>query len=402
MQVYVVGGAVRDALLGLPTHDRDYVVVGATPSEMVMQGFLPVGRDFPVFLHPVTHEEYALARTERKSGPGYHGFVCHTSPQVTLEEDLSRRDFTVNAMALDAHGILIDPWGGQADLAAGVLRHVSPAFVEDPVRILRAARFMARFPDFELAPETLVLMQHMVAEGEVDHLVSERVWQELSRGLMTRYPSRMLRTLRACGALARLMPEVDALFGVAQDVKHHPEIDAGVHTLLVLDATAREGFSLSVRFAALLHDVGKGLTPHEKLPHHPGHEAAGIGLVRQLCQRLRVPTECRDLALLTVRYHGEIHGAGSLSVDGLVSLLERTDAFRRPQRFELLLQACLADARGRTGYADCDYPQAARLHWAFAQARGVDAAALAARFPPAQMAEHLHQARVRQLEMAVH
>ena len=242
MQVYVVGGAVRDALLGLPVHDRDYVVVGATPSEMVAQGFLPVGRDFPVFLHPVSHEEYALARTERKSGPGYHGFVCYTSPQVTLEEDLSRRDFTVNAMAQDAQGNIIDPWGGRADVAARVLRHVGPAFVEDPVRILRAARFMARLPDFELAAETLALMRQMVEDGEVDHLVPERVWQELSRGLMTQHPSRMLQVLRACGALARLMPEIDALFGVAQDVRYHPEIDAGKHTLLVLDAAAQAGF----------------------------------------------------------------------------------------------------------------------------------------------------------------
>ena len=394
MQVYVVGGAVRDALLGLPVHDRDYVVVGATPSEMVAQGFLPVGRDFPVFLHPVSHEEYALARTERKSGPGYHGFVCYTSPQVTLEEDLSRRDFTVNAMAQDAQGNIIDPWGGRTDVAARVLRHVGPAFVEDPVRILRAARFMARLPDFELAAETLALMRQMVEDGEVDHLVPERVWQELSRGLMTQHPSRMLQVLRACGALARLMPEIDALFGVAQDVRYHPEIDTGEHTLLVLDAAAQAGFSLSVRFSALMHDVGKGLTPPESLPNHPGHELAGVEPVRQLCQRLRVPVECRDLALLTVRYHGEIHRADRLSYDELVSLLERVDAFRRPQRFELLLQACLADARGRTGYADCAYPQAERLRMVLAVTRGVDASVLAAQYPPTQMASRLHSTRV--------
>ena len=394
MQVYVVGGAVRDALLGLPVYDHDYVVVGATPSEMVAQGFLPVGRDFPVFLHPVSHEEYALARTERKSGPGYHGFVCYTSPQVTLEEDLSRRDFTVNAMAQDAQGNIIDPWGGRADVAARVLRHVGPAFVEDPVRILRAARFMARLPDFELAAETLALMRQMVEDGEVDHLVPERVWQELSRGLMTQHPSRMLQVLRACGALARLMPEIDALFGVAQDVRYHPEIDTGEHTMLVLDASAQAGFSLSVRFSALMHDVGKGLTLPENLPNHPRHELAGVEPVRELCQRLRVPVECRDLALLTVRYHGEIHRADRLSYDELVSLLEHVDAFRRPQRFELLLQACLADARGRTGYADSAYPQAERLRMVLAVTRDVDASALAAQYPPAQMASRLHSTRV--------
>ena len=345
MRVYVVGGAVRDELLGLPVQDRDYVVVGATPDEMVKQGYLPVGKDFPVFLHPQTHEEYALARTERKSGHGYKGFKVFASPDVTLEEDLLRRDLTINAMARDELGNLIDPYSGQVDLDAKTLRHVSPAFAEDPVRILRVARFAARFPDFHVAPETMRLMQGMVNDGEVDHLVPERVWQELSRGLMTGRPSRMFEVLRECGALARLIPELDRLFGVPQPPEHHPEIDTGIHVMLVVDWAASQGYSLPVRFAALTHDLGKGLTPPEHWPKHHGHEARSVELVKAISARLRVPADCRDLALLVARYHGDIHRALELRPETVLKILESTDAFRRPARFSEVLQACESDFR---------------------------------------------------------
>ncbi len=398
METYVVGGAIRDAILGLPVADRDHVVVGATPDEMVAQGFVPVGRDFPVFLHPVTHEEYALARTERKSGRGYKGFVVYAAPQVTLEQDLARRDFTINAMAQTADGRIIDPYNGQADLQARVLRHVGEAFVEDPVRILRAARFLARFSDFNLAPETLVLMRQMVAAGEVDHLVPERVWQELARGLQAGKPSRFFGVLRECGALARLMPEIDVLFGVPQSPDYHPEIDTGVHTMMALDVAAQMNAELAVRFAVVMHDLGKALTPESSWPHHPGHEQAGVVPAKQLCARLRVPGECRDLAVLAVRYHGDVHKAASLPAEKLVTLLESLDAFRRPQRFAALLEVCLADARGRTGHAAGDYPQKARLMAALDSARTGDAAASAAQAGSAEVAQQIHAARVRQLE----
>ncbi len=353
MKIYVVGGAVRDELLGRANADRDYVVVGASPQAMLDKGFRPVGKDFPVFLHPATHEEYALARTERKTGHGYHGFAFHAAPDVTLEEDLARRDLTINAMARADDGTLVDPFRGQRDLMAKILRHVGPAFAEDPVRILRLARFAARFADFSVAPETLALMRAMVAGGEVDHLVSERVWQELAKGLMEERPSRMFEVLRQCGALARLLPEVDALFGVPQRADYHPEIDTGVHTLMVVDESARQGFSLPVRFAALTHDLGKATTPADILPRHHGHEARGARLVTALCERLRVPGECRDLALLAARYHGDIHRAAELRATTLVTLLERTDALRRPERFLQLLQACQCDFNGRAARACC-------------------------------------------------
>jgi tRNA nucleotidyltransferase (CCA-adding enzyme) len=396
MKIYAVGGCVRDQLLGRAHGDRDWVVVGATPEQMRAAGFTPVGKDFPVFLHPVTHEEYALARTERKRAPGYHGFVFHAAPDVTLEQDLARRDLTINAMALDENGQLIDPFGGKRDLEAKVLRHVSAAFAEDPVRVLRLARFAARFHDFSVAPETLALARRMVEAGEVDALVPERVWQELARGLMEPRPSRMLEVLRACGALARLLPEVDALWGVPQRADAHPEVDTGAHLLLVLDAAAALGAALPARFGALVHDLGKGTTPRELWPRHPGHEERSVALARAVCERLRVPAECRDAALLTAREHGHVHRALQLDAEALVQLLERCDALRRPALFAHVLDACEADFRGRTGYADADYPQRRRLAAALAAARAIDAGAIAARAGPggAAIARAVHAARV--------
>ncbi|MGM9516048.1 multifunctional CCA addition/repair protein [Roseateles sp. DB2] len=361
MEIYEVGGAVRDRLLGRPVSDRDWVVVGATPQDMLDRGFQPVGKDFPVFLHPQSHEEYALARTERKTAPGYHGFSIHAAPDVTLEQDLSRRDLTINAMAQDARGQLIDPHGGQRDLAARCLRHVSPAFAEDPVRILRLARFAARFHDFSVAPETLVLMRSMVDAGEVDALVAERVWQELSRGLMEARPSRMIEVLRECGALARLAPELDRLFGVPQPELHHPEIDTGLHLLLVLDQCARLDTPLAVRYACLCHDLGKGTTPPAEWPRHIAHEVRSERLSRALSQRWRVPNEARELAELVAREHTHVHQSAGFSPEARLRLLDRCDAWRRPERFEQLLQACECDARGRTGLETRPYPQRERL-----------------------------------------
>ena len=378
MKVFLVGGAVRDRLLGRDAGDRDWVVVGATPELMGAAGYLPVGRDFPVFLHPRTQEEYALARTERKTGPGYHGFVFRTGPEVTLEDDLSRRDLTINAMAQDEHGTLVDPWGGQADLAARVLRHVGPAFAEDPVRILRLARFAARFADFSVAPETLALCRAMVEAGEVDALVPERVWQELSRGLMEARPSRMIEVLRDCGALARLLPEVDALFGVPQRADYHPEVDTGVHLMMVLDMAERLGTALPVRFACLAHDLGKATTPADILPRHLGHEGRSVKLLGPLAARLRVPVECRELAELVAREHGNLHASASFGAEALVRLFDRCDAWRRPERFEQALQACECDARGRLGFEERPYPQADRLRGALAAARAVDSGAVSA------------------------
>lgn len=392
--VYSVGGAVRDGLLGLPVQDRDYVVVGAAPEQMIALGFRPVGKDFPVFLHPKTGEEYALARTERKSGRGYKGFVVHASPNVSLDEDLLRRDLTINAMALDDQGRLIDPHGGRADLEARVFRHVSEAFSEDPVRILRVARFSARFADFRIAPETLELMRAMVASGEVDALVPERVWQEIARGLMEATPSRMFLVLRECGALGRLLPELDVLFGIPQPPQHHPEIDTGVHVMMVADAAARQGLSLPARFAALLHDLGKGATPAEFWPRHHGHEGLGVARVEALCERLRAPTDCRDLAIMVARDHGNAHRALELRPGTLVELLERCDALRRPERFEDFLAACVADFHGRSGYAGRPYPQAERLRAALQAARSVDAGAIARAAAKGAIPEAIRRARV--------
>ena len=382
MKTYLVGGALRDQLLGLPVQDRDYVVVGATPEQMIAAGYKPVGRDFPVFLHPDSHDEYALARTERKVAPGYAGFVFHSAPHITLEEDLLRRDLTINAMARADDGTLIDPHGGQRDLQARVLRHVSAAFEEDPLRVLRVARFAARFTDFTVAPETQRLMRAMVVKGEVDALVPERIWQELSRGLMEARPSRMFEVLRDCGALARILPELDRLWGVPQSAVHHPEIDTGVHVMMVLDYAARQRFSLAVRFAALTHDLGKGVTPAAVLPRHIGHEKSSVELLEAVCTRLRIGTEVRDLARLAAAEHGHIHKAMELQPAALVRLLERCDALRKPARFDECLRACESDFRGRLGFEDRPYPQADRLRLAREAAAAVDAGAIAASVAP--------------------
>lgn len=376
MKTYLVGGSVRDELLGLPVKDHDYVVVGATPAQLVQMGYRPVGKDFPVFLHPETHEQYALARTERKISRGYKGFEIYATPEVTLQEDLARRDLTINALAKDEKGEIIDPFGGVADLQAGILRHIGPAFVEDPVRVLRVARFAARF-GFQVAPETLQLMKQMVHDGEVDALVAERVWQEMARGLMESHPSRMFYVLRECGALARIMPEVDVLFGVPQSPHSHPEIDTGVHVMMVIDEAAARQFPLEVRFAALMHDLGKGTTPPEHWPRHPGHEERGIAIVEALCERLRVPSEAKALALLVTRLHGQVHRALDLSANEIAMLLQATDAYRRPARFEAFLQACASDFHGRPGFAQQDYPQMAFLQQALSAAMQVDAGAIA-------------------------
>jgi tRNA nucleotidyltransferase (CCA-adding enzyme) len=378
MQIYMVGGAVRDALLGLPVQDRDWVVVGATPEALVAKGYVPVGKDFPVFLHPASREEYALARTERKTAPGYRGFAVHAAPDVTLDEDLARRDLTINAIAQGADGALTDPYGGQHDIAARVLRHVTEAFAEDPVRILRVARFAARFPDFSIAPETMALMQRMVADGEVDALVPERVWQELARGLMAQQPSRMFEVLRACGALHKLLPEVVRLWGVPQRAEYHPEVDTGVHLMMVLDMAAQLKAPLEVRFACLGHDLGKGMTPVAEWPRHIGHEERSARLLKALCLRLRVPNDCSELADVVAREHGNIHRSGEFGAAALVRLLERCDAFRKPERFADILLACECDASGRLGLNEQPYPQRQRLLSALSAAQSVKTAEVAA------------------------
>jgi len=387
MEIFVVGGAVRDALMGLPVSDRDWVVVGSTPKAMAAQGYLPVGKDFPVFLHPKSREEYALARTERKTARGYKGFAVQAAPDVTLEEDLARRDLTINALALPAAlaqapvtqwaGHIVDPYGGQRDLQARVLRHVTEAFAEDPVRILRLARFAARFADFTVANETMQLMRQMVEDGEVDHLVPERVWQELARGLMTHKPSRMFEVLRECGALKVLLPEVERLWGVPQRPEHHPEVETGVHLMMVLDQCARLEAPLAVRWAALMHDLGKGSTPGDVLPRHIGHETRSSRLAHKVAERLRVPGDCKELAEVVAREHGNIHRSGELNAAAVMRLLTRCDAIRQPERFARVLQACEADARGRLGFQDRDYPQAQRLAQALQAALGVSTAEIA-------------------------
>ena len=379
MKVFLVGGAVRDALLGLSGFDRDWLVVGSTPEEMVSLGYQTVGKDFPVFLHPDTREEYALARTERKTARGYKGFSVYAAPDVTLEEDLARRDLTINAIAQDPlTGQIFDPYGGRQDLSHKVLRHVTAAFREDPVRILRIARFAARFPDFSLAPETLALLRAMVDEGEVDALVSERVWQEMARGLMGKQPSRMLQVLRACGALQRLLPEVDRLYGVPQRAQYHPEIDTGIHLEMVLDQSARCDATLEVRFACLCHDLGKGTTPADILPRHIGHEQRSVKLLQSICERWRVPVECKELAEVVAREHGNIHQSLEFGAEALLRLLVRCDALRRPARFAQALVACECDARGRLGFTEKPYPQRPRLLKAFEAAQSVDSAAISA------------------------
>lgn len=406
-QTFLVGGAIRDALLGQTGSDRDWVVVGSTPQQMLAAGFVPVGRDFPVFLHPQTREEHALARTERKSAPGYRGFVVHAAPEVTLEEDLARRDLSINAMALPADQAdtqplpvhaLVDPFHGQRDLQHKVLRHVTDAFREDPVRILRLARFGARFADFSVAPETMALMREMVQAGEVEALVPERVWQELARGLMEQRPSRMFELLRECGALAVLLPEVERLWGVPQPVAHHPEVDTGVHLMLVLDMAAQLDAPLAVRFACLTHDLGKATTPADVLPRHIGHEQRSAKLLKGLCERWRVPVELRELADVVAREHGNIHRSASLQGMALLRLLERCDAIRKPERFDQVLLACECDARGRSGLEDQAYAPRPRLRAALARVLAVrtdtlaqEAAARGARGP--QVGEAIRSAR---------
>ena len=373
--------------MGLPVRDRDWVVVGSTPQAMVDAGFVPVGRDFPVFLHPHTKEEYALARTERKTAPGYRGFAIHADPDVTLEEDLARRDLSINAMAVPAAAVrpdgtcsatdIIDPYGGAQDLAHGVLRHCTDAFREDPVRILRLARFAARFAQFSVFGATMQLMQDMVQAGEAQHLVAERVWQELSKGLMEPQPSRMLAILRDCAAMAVVLPEVDALWGVPQVAEHHPEIDTGIHLGMVLDEAARAKAPLEVRFACLVHDLGKAMTPAEQWPRHIGHEMRSVKLLRTLCQRLRVPQACAELAEVVAREHGNIHRSASLGAAATLRLLERCDAFRKPARFAQIVQACACDARGRLGREGDAYSQGQRLMDALQAALAIDSSAIA-------------------------
>jgi tRNA nucleotidyltransferase (CCA-adding enzyme) len=393
MEIYLVGGAVRDKQLGLAVQDRDWVVVGATPEAMTARGFKMVGADFPVFLHPETKEEYALARTERKSGRGYKGFTVYAGADVTLEQDLARRDLTINAMAEDSTGRLIDPFNGAADLKRGILRHVSPAFAEDPLRVLRVARFAARF-GYPVASETMALMQTIVAAGEMETLVAERVWVEIERALGEPQPVRFFELLRECGALPRLLPEVDALFGVPQPPVHHPEIDTGVHTFMVLAQAARLSTDARVRFAALTHDLGKATTPASDWPKHHGHEQRSVALVRALCARLRVPNEFRDLAELVARFHTHCHRAAELRDITLLETLEALDAFRRPERVEAFVLACEADARGRTGYEDRPYPQADIFRRALAAARAVDTAALAAGRSGPEIGAAIHAARI--------
>lgn len=401
MSVYAVGGAVRDELLGMPVQDRDYVIVGATPEQMIAQGYYPVGKDFPVFLHPVTKEEYALARTERKTATGYHGFQFYYAPDVTLIEDLVRRDLTVNSMAREMcpngmlDGMVIDPFNGKADLCARVFRHVSDAFVEDPVRILRIARFAARFVDFTIAPETMSLMRKMVKAGEVDTLVSERVWQEVSRGLMENKPSRMVEVLRECGALERVLPEIDALFRVPRGPNDHSEIDVGTHIMMVIDHTAKQGYALPARFAALTYGLGKVPTPQEILQHHIGHEDRRDSLTL-LCKRLCVPNECRSLAVLVSREYGTVNRAMGMGAAALVRFIERCDALRKQAQFVQVLQACEANARGQLGVERCDYPQAERLRRALVAAKAVDAGAIAKQYEdmPIQIKNAVYWARV--------
>jgi tRNA nucleotidyltransferase (CCA-adding enzyme) len=400
MQVYLVGGAVRDGLLGIPVKERDWVVVGGTREELLRANFREVGRDFPVFLHPQTHEEYALARLERKVSPGYRGFTVEFGPEVTLEEDLARRDLTINAMAQSPDGTLIDPFGGEADLEARVLRHVSPAFAEDPVRVLRVARFAARFAPlrFRVAAETSALMRGMVDAGEVNALVAERVWQETEKALREPKASEFFRVLRDCGALRPIFPEIDALFGVPQPAEWHPEIDTGLHTLMVLDQAALLSAEPAVRFAALVHDLGKGTTPREEWPRHPGHEARSVALIQALAERLRVPGDYRELAVIVARYHGNVHRAFELKPRTVLEFMERADAFRRPERFAQALLACEADSRGRTGLENTPYPQREYLLAARAAAAAIkptpEEIALG---PGAKIAQLLQQRRLQAL-----
>ena len=395
MQVYLVGGAVRDAQLGIPHRERDWCVVGAAPAELEALGYQRVGKDFPVFLHPETKEEYALARTERKTAPGYHGFDFDCSPDVTIEEDLQRRDLTINAIAQSESGDLIDPWGGLRDIERRVLRHVSDAFVEDPVRILRVARFAARYNGlgFTIADETMQLMRRMVADGEVDALVPDRVWKETELALAGSNIRVFFEVLRECGALRVLFPEVDVLFGIPQPERWHPEIDTGLHVMMVLEQAESMSSDLEVRFAALTHDLGKGSTPGNLLPSHPGHEMRGARLIRDVAARLPVPRACRDLALLVAEFHTHVHRALELRPKTILSVLEKTDAFRRPDRFEQFLVTCEADARGRAGLEDRRYEQAGFFRGAYAAASAIDAGAIAKKVDDKKIPVAIRRAR---------
>ncbi|WP_423823069.1 multifunctional CCA addition/repair protein [Salinisphaera sp. SPP-AMP-43] len=404
MQRYLVGGALRDEYLGLTISDRDWVVVGATPEQMTEAGYTPVGRDFPVFLHPDTREEHALARTERKSGHGYHGFTFHTGADVSLEADLARRDLTINAIARADDGTVIDPYGGYADIEARVLRHVSGAFVEDPVRLLRLARYYARFAPlgFSVAEETLALARDMVAAGEIDHLVPERVWAEMQRALLGDEPQLFFYLLRSVGALEIVLPELDALFGVIQPLRYHPEIDTGIHTLLVLGQTAAESASLGARYAALCHDFGKASTPAEVLPGHRGHEERGVAPTDAASQRLGVPKKLRDTARLTARWHTHVHRIDQLRPATVLKMLEALDAFRRPERLEDLIAVCTADVRGRLGYESRAYPQADKIRAALVAACTIDGAALAAQgLEGPQIGHALHEQRIHAIRDAL-
>ena len=401
MKVYKVGGAVRDKLLGLPVKDIDWVVVGAGADELRELGYKPVGKDFPVFLHPQSKEEYALARTERKTGPGYKGFSFDTASSVTLEEDLQRRDLTINALAEDEDGNLIDYFKGREDLDAGILRHISPAFVEDPVRVLRTARFAARF-NFRVADETIELMRSMSESGELDSLVAERVWGELEKALLAPFPVRFIEVLRDCGALKTIFPEIDRLFGVPQPKKHHPEIDCGIHTLMVLEQATRLSEDPIVRFAALVHDLGKGTTPRDYLPGHRGHEERGVKLIEKLCERYRIPNRFRELGTMVSRYHLDCHRATEMRADTLLRKFEEMDAFRRPERFEQVLLSCTADIRGRKGNEEHSYPQADYLRKALAAASGVSAREFENEdLSGPQIAQRLRQMRTRAIEQAI-
>lgn len=400
MKAYLVGGAVRDILMGLNPKDNDYVVVGSTVEEMLASGFKQVGEGFPVFLHPETGEEYALARTERKTGPGYKGFEFNSDPTVTLEEDLARRDLTINAMAVDDSDHIVDPFGGQQDIADKLIRHINAdAFKEDPVRVLRVARFRARYHEFNVHYRTLALCEIMVEDGELNHLVPERVWAELAKGLMEKTPSKMIDTLWDVSALEVIIPELAALAGVPQPIEHHPEGAVLTHTLMALDMAAKWNAPLEVRWAVLLHDLGKGLTPVEILPSHHGHEQAGVKLVEAVCDRLKVPSACRDLAVMVCREHTNIHRALELNASSLVSLFKRTDAFRRPDRFEDLLRACEWDAKGRLGFENRDYPQHGHLRAALNAAKSINAGEIASKnTDKAFLAEQIHGARTRAIK----
>lgn len=401
MEIFLVGGAVRDRLLGYPVRERDWVVVGATPEQMLKQGYRQVGKDFPVFLHPETQEEYALARTERKTGKGYTGFSCHSSPDVTLEQDLLRRDLSINAMAETADGRLIDRYGGQEDLNNRVLRHVSPAFAEDPLRILRVARFAARYlhMNFKVAPETAALMRQMTETGEVEHLVAERVWREIEAALGERSPAEFIRQLRDCGALKIILPELDRLFGIPQTEKYHPEIDTGEHILLALDQAAKLGAPTAARYAVLVHDLGKGLTPETEWPSHIAHEKRGVALIDAISVRLKVPKQHTQLAKLVALYHTNCHRALEMRPTKVMSLLENTDALRRPERFRQFLIACEADARGRLGLQERPYPQAEYLSRVLEAANSVDTQALAATgLKGEQLGERIRRERIKRIQ----